>query len=669
MKTRYILQCGLIFIGTLVPTAFACHEVELRPIIGIEVVPVGSSANYYVPDEPPTKPAAFCKQGCSSFTYTWKVNGEVVGSDSTSYEHTWSSIGTKIPLSVTASCGGGGHATAFKDIRVVGVGSVSAGGQISIPGNIKTIYVAKGSDGATIPVTAAPNPSGAWPTGKPTWENANQAYEDEEHEHPIPGLATFPIDSAGTTTVTATCGTSLSINIVVVEVDLLEWKTYGDNTPLDSHPAVPNNGGKRIFPGHQSPTDASSDRKKVYVEAVVSPIVAGIEVYFKWYDVDDPSSDTSPIDSNGAAGNDNRGSGASLSATSATTDANGKASVVFTVSMAPGDNFKVFASTNSSMLNEMTQAKADSMTLPDTVVATEMLTTWRKLWVERDSMETIPTSGNEKNHVSGSATYGPYGVPIPGRTEVELNLNLYDDWSYIDQFENGRFVITDGTTERTYTVFSNTSYYFSHDKIVVIGDPTGDFGGNPPTDYELYDDDATAMPTYPDIENSSWGSKFNVAYIKPVNIDASDNPRKTVVFDRNLDIYAVMTVSGNWMMQRDHSSSNSFWNVLVVSAFQDTDKDTDGDIYEVCGVSAIAGNACVFYAETCREASGSDVEHTIVHELGHTGGVLYHCGPATLIPPQIERGCGQTNCLMSNGGPGSDFCDYNIVEFRKDSNW
>ncbi|NLA41852.1 MAG: hypothetical protein GX874_10685, partial [Smithella sp.] len=93
------------------------------------------------------------------------------------------------------------------DIYVVGVGSVSAGGETSTPGNIKTIYVAKGSPEATIPVTAAPNPSGAWPSGKPTWNVSNPT--------------AVPIDTAGTTTVTATCGTSsLSINIVVVEVDL-----------------------------------------------------------------------------------------------------------------------------------------------------------------------------------------------------------------------------------------------------------------------------------------------------------------------------------------------------------------------------------------------------------------------------------------------------------------
>ena len=103
------------------------------------------------------------------------------------------------------------------DIYVVGVGSVSAGGQISIPGNIKTIYVAKGSDGATIPVTAAPNPSGAWPSGRPTWKFG------EDTQTTTGSSISFPIHTAGTTTVTATCGTSsCAINIVVVEIVSLQ---------------------------------------------------------------------------------------------------------------------------------------------------------------------------------------------------------------------------------------------------------------------------------------------------------------------------------------------------------------------------------------------------------------------------------------------------------------
>ena len=215
MKTRYILQCGLIFIGTLVPTAIACHDVELGYIPGMNPVPVGSYAEYSLTQ------VASCSGNCTVFTYTWKVNGDVVDSGSnTSYGQTWSSTGTKT-ISVTASCGGGGSATASNGIRVVGVASVSAGGVTSTtnnPGASQTVYVAKGSPGATIPVTAAPNPSGSWPSGRPTWTNATAT---------TPGQATFPIDVVSSTsdgtTVRATCGTSSrAIRIVVVEVKITD---------------------------------------------------------------------------------------------------------------------------------------------------------------------------------------------------------------------------------------------------------------------------------------------------------------------------------------------------------------------------------------------------------------------------------------------------------------
>jgi len=220
MKTRCILQCGLIFIGTFVSTAIACHDVELGFINGLSAVPVGSPASYSLSE------AASCDKGCTSFTYTWKVtvNSTVVSSSSgssISYSQIWSGIGTKT-LSVTASCGGDAHATASKEIRVVGVKSVSAGGVESTAnpsplGSIPKVYVAKGSQGQTIPVTAEPNPSGAWPTNRPTWTNATPTATS--------GQATFPIHDVSQTSdgtfVRATCGSSAkAIKIVVVEVDL-----------------------------------------------------------------------------------------------------------------------------------------------------------------------------------------------------------------------------------------------------------------------------------------------------------------------------------------------------------------------------------------------------------------------------------------------------------------
>jgi hypothetical protein len=116
-------------------------------------------------------------------------------------------------------------------------------------------------------------------------------------------------------------------------------------------------GGSRIFPDKQNPAD-TTNRRTVRVRAQLAPsggtptYTQGVTVHFRNFDVDDPSSDPI-IDPMGAAGNDNNGSpqAGSLNMPSATTDANGVATVEFTTTMQPGDNFVIAASTDGSYLN------------------------------------------------------------------------------------------------------------------------------------------------------------------------------------------------------------------------------------------------------------------------------------------------------------------------------
>jgi hypothetical protein len=129
----------------------------------------------------------------------------------------------------------------------------------------------------------------------------------------------------------------------VVNVNYIYWTTYSaGNEAISSDPMV---GGKRIFVGKRTAGDtAASDRRKVVVRAQLSEPIPGVRVRFRFFDVDDPSSNGPPVDPNGSAGDDNRGVGASLSAITEFTDGDGQASVVFSVSRQPGDNFRVAAS-------------------------------------------------------------------------------------------------------------------------------------------------------------------------------------------------------------------------------------------------------------------------------------------------------------------------------------
>ena len=174
-------------------------------------------------------------------------------------------------------------------------------------------------------------------------------------------------------------------DVTVFGVTDVQWVTYGNNITLDDCPAP--NGGKAIFPDKSCPGDIDPDRRKVYLEATITPPLPNKDVYFSWWDVDDPSTDYWPIDENGSAGGDNFGTGAGLSAISDTTDSYGKVQVTFTVTMRPGDNYRIAASTSQTQLNQMNMTMANNNSPPTGVIISPMLTTWRVLHVEFDTME------------------------------------------------------------------------------------------------------------------------------------------------------------------------------------------------------------------------------------------------------------------------------------------
>jgi hypothetical protein len=155
-------------------------------------------------------------------------------------------------------------------------------------------------------------------------------------------------------------------------------------------------GGSRIFPDKLSPDD-STNMRIVRVVAQLTQPVSGVRVYFRNFDVDDPSPDPI-IDDNGNLGNDNRqqrgtpGSAGVLSAPSALSDASGIAVIDFTVTMFAGDNFVISASTDETYSNgigingtELQDSAGDQ--LPTTRAnRTPMLSVWRKIHLEVDTM-------------------------------------------------------------------------------------------------------------------------------------------------------------------------------------------------------------------------------------------------------------------------------------------
>lgn len=234
----------------------------------------------------------------------------------------------------------------------------------------------------------------------------------------------------------------------------------------------PNTGrGGRIFPDKKDAGD-TVDRRRIRVKAKYGENKAGARIYFRSFDLDDPSANSAPIDveTTANAGDDNNGNVDGTTNTragqlsiptpnpnncqpfaagvSCLTDATGTATVDFITTRQPGDNFTVAASANETYLTGLTLA-ADGMSLKDTSNVTtpetkpnlnpcesssvracraEMLTVWRRLHLEVDSMGTV--SGNQ---ISGSV---PSSVKI--RTGAnDFNITTTEPLD-IARFDNGR---------------------------------------------------------------------------------------------------------------------------------------------------------------------------------------------------------------------------------------
>jgi len=391
-----------------------------------------------------------------------------------------------------------------------------------------------------------------------------------------------------------------------------------------------------------------------------------VTIYLKLFDVDDPSSSASPLDTNdggGPLGNDNKGSNSELNSTSITTDSNGIASAILTVSMQPGDNFRVAASTNVAALGQITQAHADNGQTVANVVLSEMLTVWRRLWIERDSMAPVPTSpsSGEKNYVSGTADSYTYNAGA-GTTDVDLGQNLPNAFDDINQFAEGRYVVGN----RTYPVDSSTAYSAYDDHVVVQGDPAGDGAG---MEYTLYDDDDQTLlnvPFYCAMQNA-YINEFRRAYIEPTylsSVDYSD----VVPFNLNLTS-SEQRLGVDYDNEQDVWSESGFWACLVVACYQgDYDEDRDGtdeDEAVTWGCTPNEDdNSVMMFLEVNRDlpnpgvAFGNlnflgSVSHSMAHEIGHTGGADHSDGG-----------------LMSEGASdGTTFTDITLEKFRSNSTW
>jgi len=388
----------------------------------------------------------------------------------------------------------------------------------------------------------------------------------------------------------------------VLTIESVEWKLHTDppGAPQTGGELVPGS-GLRFFPDAQSPGEQM--RNKVDVEIKVLPKNrSGIVVDLRWFDVDDPSSDVAPVDDdppeNHRNNSDNRETNWNPEVmwppNTVAIENNGVGRGVFHIEwVQPGNNYRIGASVHrasgpaptylqrmwplarhqESMFYDKNknekydgpaQQEAIFQTRFKTVCMSPVLTVWRKLHVETDSMGEV--EGNFRlnaavyvDPLAGGQSEVFLGVPLPGEDMM--------------RFENG--TLTDARW-LPFGILSNTL-----DTVVVLNWPDG----TAPEEglITLEDDDAQVMPEMP--KTGLMEAAYGKAFILPVFDGGGDlaNNKSNVQFVLN-----VMGEEGEGVapqikdpFESKDNLSDSYWISYVQAGYQadpagDMDPDEEG---------------------------------------------------------------------------------------------
>jgi hypothetical protein len=464
-----------------------------------------------------------------------------------------------------------------------------------------------------------------------------------------------------------------------------------NNSPLDSNPGtdgVPNpdgSEGRRIFPDKTLPVDPI-DRQSVKIRATVLPSALNATVYFATYDLDDPSISTI-IDPLGTLGNDNNGGdvttgtnagilfGASCTVSTGRADCSssgGVSEALLTVTMQPGDNFAVAASLTQDYRNGIVLNSTDGSKLMDAAnnelpitrttgnnvigIRSNILTTWRKLHIEVDSMGNansnfvIGTITDTKKIGSGNQTINLSVSNLEpnrfenGRLEIKRGGTVYKSLRVIDAtftVATPPVVITSSNTTSSVTVFNNTGTFSvtNGDQFTLYDDDdmddddgislNGDTGDNVPaprsdTIPDLLRENDTACT---DAFNANNCNVFVNAYVRPVfdwvHEDFSE-------FNSNADDGLIASYRNIHFQNRATEASEVFWTVWLFGGYQfeeaiDADADENGGV--LGKVDVLNGIGATIFTEVNRpheydilttwRTNPVGKRFTVAHEIGH----------------------------------------------------
>jgi len=405
----------------------------------------------------------------------------------------------------------------------------------------------------------------------------------------------------------------------------------------------------------------------------------GVSVSFQVFDVDNPdfNSNNDPygqVDNESLAADNNSNDWRLLRTGSvtvngpvatATTDANGIATVEFLVSTQPGDNWRAVATAVSGGLDGLHAAQDDgtqARVLTDkgyglayasaTAVASPMLVAWRTLHVEVDSMG--PVKGNT---ITGTITaVSPVDATANTDTLTVMATSPNDPLKFGDQdrFRPGKLT----TGGKDWLVMGNTENGTATFNVVIDvtdnKDPLPMVGAQ----FTLNDDDqlkdgqdvpmpdtstlAAAMKVADVAVDLNYGkSQDNLPFIRNLSETQKDQPM----------------MAQNWDSKADNNAN--FWVTYIMGAYQpfqvqdgDPNNGGVGDGEEgkaVLGYSSPDTGVSFIYEETLRDSAitrknlATLEQNAVVHEVGHAVSRV----PGHPITESETRG-GQTSTYTLN---------------------
>jgi len=398
--------------------------------------------------------------------------------------------------------------------------------------------------------------------------------------------------------------------------------------------------GKRFFPDAKNPTEEY--RPKVDLLVKITPKLAGVSIWLLDHDVDDPSDHDGPIDTDPAGTVTNVNPPDNFATAGATfsisygsgspTDANGEMRSVVTVgSVQPGNNWRFAVAPRLPALEHVKpisttsqgelfyDANADgfwavgSEALLDStsptfkgVFVSPVLTVWRKLHVEVDSMG--PVTGN---------VVGDTAAFVVDNGDFTSTVTLGTGGLEVDRFQEGKLW---DLLANEFRIISNTANTVTVNNLANGVIPQD--GSGPVTLYDddlLQDGDDVPMPDTSELANA-----LAEAFVLPV-FDVGDN-NDNVPFQRHFNTTQERINAMDW--DSAGQNSTSFWVAYLLGGFEySTGNDLDPGTQEAIAGTTFdpVGGSIIWmavFADPDRPNAGTftaqqEEREIVVHEIGH----------------------------------------------------